>query len=560
MNLIIRAFFPSGTRWLTVGLLAVTVSCGNKTGNDVDAGPVESVTVLPAQSTVTIGFTRTLSADVRDSAGVVIPDAEVMWSIDPSNVASVSDEGLVTGVAPGSATVTATVDGISGTATITVIVQQTAEGDTIALSIRRLSGSSGPVVVSNGIPLPMGHLRPDQMDNVSVVMGGQEQSIFVEPLVSRHEDGTVRSILVQFNATVNAGSPVDGFLLVGTDVTRNAPDISKTSITWDTPAAVALPTSAAYLASTLIVGPSITADELPAGLFRTWQNDFEDVGEDRWANDGLNEMSNHQYDRALVWYAGWVRTGDPKYWDRGTATANAVVALHQSAGYQYQPHFDDLQGSELHYLLVGAEQGRETIRGVAEFMDVANYRAALDRDPFEDWMDSRIQSYVLMSSLFAARLDVGGRDWAAQARDDLDDIISTQSADGSMRWFSWDDGHSVFMASLLVHAMIRYYTWFEADPRIPSFVKGVLDFVHPDLWMGDSWQYVSNDPTPTVDLNQLNAIGYAWYGWLSGDATYTEVARTAFEFGADDAFLGFKQFNQNYRGAFQTAWYILNVP
>ena len=191
-------------------------------------------------------------------------------------------------------------------------------------------------------------------------------------------------------------------------------------------------------------------------------------------------------------------------------------------------------------------------------MGIADYRATLDRNPFRDWMDSRIQSYVLMSSIVAARLEISGVDWAQQARQDLNDIFSTQGTDGAMRWFSWDDAHSVFMASLLVHAVIKYYTWFEPDPRIPPFVKQILDFVHPTLWLSDSWQYTSVDTTSTPDLNQLNAVGYAWYGWLSGDQTYTDVARTAFRWGTTDAFLGYKQFNQNYRGAFQTAFYILN--
>jgi len=75
--------------------------------------------------------------------------------------------------------------------------------------------------------------------------------------------------------------------------------------------------------------------------------------------------------------------------------------------------------------------------------------------------------------------------------------------------------------------------------------------------VGDSWQYTSANPEPTVDLNQLNAIGYAWYGWFSGEAAYSDIARTAFEYGVTDAYLGYKQFNQNYRGAFQTAYYLL---
>ena len=274
--------------------------------------------------------------------------------------------------------------------------------------------------------------------------------------------------------------------------------------------------------------------------------------------DDLTIVDTYQYDRALVWYAAWVRTGNAKFWDRGTHTASEYRRISVDADYQWQPHFQETQGLEIHYLLTGDERSRHTVEEIAKFLDMA-YRPYIDRDPLKDWMDPRIQTRVLLSALLAWRLDVGGRDWGAQVREDLDEILATQGPDGALRWISWEGEHCVFMGSLLIHAMIKYYTWFEPDERIPPFIKGVLDFVHPSLWLGDSWQYTTADAQHTVDLNQLNAVGYAWYGWYSGDSRYTEIAETAFAKAVSGAWLdGMKQFNQNYRSAYATAYYILS--
>jgi uncharacterized protein YjdB len=69
---------------------------------------------------VSVAFTTTLTATVRDVNGATIAGAPVTWSSSSPLTAAVSQTGVVTGVAPGTATITATSGGKSGTATITV--------------------------------------------------------------------------------------------------------------------------------------------------------------------------------------------------------------------------------------------------------------------------------------------------------------------------------------------------------------------------------------------------------------------------------------------------------
>ena len=82
--------------------------------------PVASVSIAPASASLGVGDTLRLQATVRDANGIVLTGRNVVWSSTAATVASVNALGLVTGDASGTATISATVDGRSGSATITV--------------------------------------------------------------------------------------------------------------------------------------------------------------------------------------------------------------------------------------------------------------------------------------------------------------------------------------------------------------------------------------------------------------------------------------------------------
>jgi uncharacterized protein YjdB len=82
---------------------------------------VGSVDVTPGSVTLAAwGSTQQLTATVRATDMSVMGGASVTWSSSAPGVASVDTTGLVTAVANGVATVTASSDGVSGTAAITV--------------------------------------------------------------------------------------------------------------------------------------------------------------------------------------------------------------------------------------------------------------------------------------------------------------------------------------------------------------------------------------------------------------------------------------------------------
>jgi uncharacterized protein YjdB len=84
--------------------------------------PVATVTVSAVNQSLPAGTTQQLTATARDSAGGVLTGRPITWSSDHGDVATVSASGLVSGVAPGTAIITATVEGVQGTLTMTITV------------------------------------------------------------------------------------------------------------------------------------------------------------------------------------------------------------------------------------------------------------------------------------------------------------------------------------------------------------------------------------------------------------------------------------------------------
>lgn len=108
---------------LTPGTAVITASAGGITGTaviSVQPAAVASVSVAPASGSIRVGKQLQLTATARDASGRELPGRPITWSSSSLKTAVVLSNGLVTGVAKGSATITATIEGKSGTSRITV--------------------------------------------------------------------------------------------------------------------------------------------------------------------------------------------------------------------------------------------------------------------------------------------------------------------------------------------------------------------------------------------------------------------------------------------------------
>jgi uncharacterized protein YjdB len=107
------------------GSATITATSAGKSGASsitVTAVPpvVTTVTVAPTSASVVAGGTTTLQATVKDQNGNVMTGQTITWTTSNAAAATVNSSGVVTGVAAGSATITATSSGKSGTSSITV--------------------------------------------------------------------------------------------------------------------------------------------------------------------------------------------------------------------------------------------------------------------------------------------------------------------------------------------------------------------------------------------------------------------------------------------------------
>ena len=96
---------------------AILLGCGG--AESTEPNPVATVVLFPASAVVAPTRTLLLSATLRDAQRLVVAGRTPIWSSSNPRVATV-DNGVVTGVSEGTATVTATVDGQQGSASITV--------------------------------------------------------------------------------------------------------------------------------------------------------------------------------------------------------------------------------------------------------------------------------------------------------------------------------------------------------------------------------------------------------------------------------------------------------
>jgi alpha-tubulin suppressor-like RCC1 family protein len=90
---------------------------------EVFVPPVATVEVSPATASVGIGDSVQLAAALKDADGNPIVGRPVSFVSSNSLVASVNDAGLVRGLAPGAVTITASAEGQSGTAGVTVTLR-----------------------------------------------------------------------------------------------------------------------------------------------------------------------------------------------------------------------------------------------------------------------------------------------------------------------------------------------------------------------------------------------------------------------------------------------------
>lgn len=145
---------------LSAGTATITASSEGRTATasiTVTPVPVAAVSVVPATLTVGIGKAAPLVVLPVDSSGSLLGGRTATWVSAAPTIATVSPTGVVTGVAVGSARITATVEGKAANATVAVttvpVARVTVTPATISINRGQTFQLTAATLDASGAPL-----------------------------------------------------------------------------------------------------------------------------------------------------------------------------------------------------------------------------------------------------------------------------------------------------------------------------------------------------------------------------------------------------------------------
>jgi uncharacterized protein YjdB len=169
------------------GLVNVAASAEGKSGVasvSVVALParVSSVRIAPDNVSVFVAASSNLVATAFDARGVAVTGRPVVWTTNNAGVAAVTQTGRVTGLLPGTAVITAVVDGAAGHSTVTVSLMPIARvivtpaevtidpGKSATMTARALD-ALGNTLIGRAMTWSSGDTRIVTVDQSGVVRG-----------------------------------------------------------------------------------------------------------------------------------------------------------------------------------------------------------------------------------------------------------------------------------------------------------------------------------------------------------------------------------------------------
>ena len=180
---------------VSVGRVNVAATAEGKSGiASVNVLPipqrVATVRIVPNNVEVFVASGASLVATPYDNKGNSITGRNVVWTTNNAAVASVSQTGQVTGLVPGTAVITAVIDGIAGNAAVTVRLVPVSrvaispssvsvnEGKSTTLTARA-TDASGNVLTNRPITWSSGDTRIATVDQAGVVRGIRRGTVVI---------------------------------------------------------------------------------------------------------------------------------------------------------------------------------------------------------------------------------------------------------------------------------------------------------------------------------------------------------------------------------------------
>ena len=488
-------------------------------GFTVTASPttqaVASIAVTPASAELSVGQTSQETAVAKDEQGNVIAGTDFTWTTSNSKVATVSDNGFVSAVDSGTATIHASAFGVTGSVSVIVTSRPVAQ---VSVSLSARSILPGGTAQASAVATDaQGHVIADRP---IIWSGGGE-------LATISSSGVVTALLA---GTVTVTATIDGVsgsrgLTIPAPALPQPPDAPPPSD--EPPPSGAVTTILALLGQT----KTVAATAALGGVFARYDRVFDQYlpSSDAW--------TDNYYDRGAVYYARYARTGDVTFLNKAHSIVLAYRQQHlEPNNYGTSPHWSQVRGLEIHYRLTGDTLSRRAVAGMYAWglssfsVPLWGSRLADLENPNSPHMENRIQARVLQGALSAYRMgasfnrDDGGGEmtpatWPSRLRTILNQILSVQQADGSFSWIQICGGQLNYMVGMLNDVLIEYYRDFEADPRIPGAVEKANEYLWTTQWdaADQAFSYASVNCSPvggTELAGDLNGLMIASFGWL----------------------------------------------
>jgi uncharacterized protein YjdB len=138
---------------LKPSVVAITATSEGKSGTKtitVARVPVAAIRVILSDTILRLGTSAQASVAVMDQNGSPVTDQTVVWTTSNDSIARVTTSGLVTGGARGQVTISATLAGVSGTASLRVKADYRVTAFELPFSLSGITSATAPIAINTG--------------------------------------------------------------------------------------------------------------------------------------------------------------------------------------------------------------------------------------------------------------------------------------------------------------------------------------------------------------------------------------------------------------------------
>jgi len=459
----------------------------------------------------------------------------------------------------------------------------------VTLTVHDHAAGDGPTnLASNGIPFEPGALTNEA--NFKLMDGASEVPVAVLVLARWHGDNSIRSALLQFNASFGGASKTYS-LEIG--ATRNTSDISFTPVTWDYPKKI-ITMPAHYLCSSKLVWEQ---EPLGTSDYPDWEDkqlDFYSSIEFEGATLTDCANSDQYYNSIHASYQLYARTGNIDHLLNGRKWAlhHARDQVHLSGdriGHGIcsswtRTRYTYIQGLVDDYFLWGLDETRDVAGIIADYFYMVhhdNYYYLAPGQRWDTWTE-REPAFALLGlvAYYEATNDVT---YLNKAKDRVDALYQMQLDNGGTAWvhslYDHDSsecgdnnsfGVSPWMSGLLLEGIIKYHKLTGYSLARQS-ILWAIDYLMDNCvatggaYAGASFTYLCGCDSPVYtygepDLDNMISHAFAYGYVLTGNTDYKNLAVALLNTSVDNGWTrDAKHYNEQFRSSGHAVSYLSTV-